>query len=365
VIFLKVYNTIIIAANALSRKLIKNIVLNSKNANLQKIFSSLTTVDLFIQENNVQLVILDPLVMDKDYIELMATLASNYPKIKFLFPLDLSQNYPENMIETLTINRATFLYFSSDVNCKSEKIDSNLENVMERYDHILGCLLIGLWDQLKENTMNSNNESQNQDKKKLWKGADVVLIASSTGGPAALEVLFSGLRDKIQQPILMVQHMPEGFTNELCKDLEGISGRKTIEGYDGLEVVNGSVILAPGSYHMVVRKTNERKIIGLKVSELVNGVRPSADVLFHSVAKACPGKKVLVIVLTGMGIDGLRGVEELKKRCDCYCISQSERTSVVYGMPRAIFEAGLSDEILDIENIHTRIISLCKSEEKV
>jgi two-component system chemotaxis response regulator CheB len=362
--FLKVYNTIIIAGNALTRKLIKNIVLNSKNTNLLKIFPSISTVDIYIKENHVQMIILDPLVLDKDYIELMAGLAANYPKIKFLFPIDLNQNYPEELIETLKQNRATFVYFSTDVNCNSERLDNNLETVMDRYDHILGCLLIEKWDQLKINKVKNNN-TKNLDNKISWTGADMVLIASSTGGPAALEVVFSGLRDKIKKPILMVQHMPEGFTNELCKDLERISGRRTIEGYDGLEVLDESVILAPGSFHMVVRTTNEKKIIGLKVTELVNGVRPSADVLFFSVAKACPDKNILVVVLTGMGSDGLKGVEELKKRCNCYCISQSERTSVVYGMPRAVEEAGLSNEVLDIENIQTRIISLCKSEEKV
>ena len=87
----------------------------------------------------------------------------------------------------------------------------------------------------------------------------------------------------------------------------------------------------------------------------VNGVKPAADVLFRSIAQAYFKKNVLIVILTGMGNDGLAGVKSIKKSCNCYCITQSEESCVVYGMPKSICNAGLSDEVLHIDDISQRI----------
>ena len=108
---------------------------------------------------------------------------------------------------------------------------------------------------------------------------------------------------------------------------------------------------------MTVQNGNDSgKVIKLEALPPMNGVRPSADILFSSVAKTYKGRGVLVVILTGMGSDGTQGVKELKKCCDCYCLVQSERTCVVYGMPKKVVEAGLSDDVVDIEEMPTRIL---------
>jgi two-component system chemotaxis response regulator CheB len=156
---------------------------------------------------------------------------------------------------------------------------------------------------------------------------DLVVIASSTGGPAALETVFGQLPTDINVPILIVQHMPPEFTSILAQTLYRKYNQNVKEGSDGDEVKSGRVLIAPGGMHMVVCSSkgfgNEIRLLD---TPYINGVRPSADVLFHSIAKEYKCKNILAIVLTGMGNDGTQGIREIKEECNCYCITQSEDT---------------------------------------
>lgn len=188
------------------------------------------------------------------------------------------------------------------------------------------------------------------------KNVDLVLIASSTGGPAALEKLIPKLSGNFPRPILVVQHMPPEFTRVFAKSLNKKSKIEVGEAKDGEVIIPNKVFIAPGGFHMKTERISTAKwMIKLEQSELICGVRPSADVLFASAADAYEKMNILAVVLTGMGKDGTDGVAALKKRTNCYCITQSERTCVVYGMPRSIWEAGLSDDVCDIDDMAEEI----------
>lgn len=187
---------------------------------------------------------------------------------------------------------------------------------------------------------------------------DVVLVASSTGGPAALEKVIPRLGADFPRPVLVVQHMPAGFTSMFAQSMDGKSPLAVSEARENDGVVSGRVLIAPGGLHMTVRETAGRRMIRLEKTEPVCGVRPSADVLFRSAAQAYAGRRVLAVVLTGMGRDGTDGVAALKRQTDCRCLTQSESSCVVYGMPRSVVEAGLSDETWDIDSMAARIIRL-------
>lgn len=185
---------------------------------------------------------------------------------------------------------------------------------------------------------------------------DLILIASSTGGPIALEEICKNFPKEFNKAVLIVQHMPPEFTNVLAASFNKKFRASFSEGKTGDLVENGHFIFAPGGYHMVLDEGYAiNKSIKLIETPFVNGVRPSADVLFSSVAKEYRGKNVLAVVLTGMGNDGTEGIRALKEACNCYCITQSEKTCVVYGMPKCVFNAGLSDEVVDLNHIATRI----------
>ncbi len=184
---------------------------------------------------------------------------------------------------------------------------------------------------------------------------DLILIASSTGGPAALESVCSGLDKSLNCPVLIVQHMPPRFTKMMAESLGRKCELKISEGKENDPIEKGNIVIAPGGLHMCVKMVNGSAVLKMEDTPNVNGVKPSADVLFSSVAREYKGKNILAVVLTGMGSDGKIGVNELKNTCNCYCITQSEETCVIYGMPRSVYEAGLSDEVSDIGSIATRI----------
>jgi len=176
----------------------------------------------------------------------------------------------------------------------------------------------------------------------------IILIAVSTGGPRALETIIPALRPDISVPILIVQHMPPHFIETLAGRLNTKSGLRVKVAEDGEKISGGTVYLAPGGVHMRLNADNE---LYLDDSPPLNGVRPAADALFESIAEDFSGTRVLAVVLTGMGQDSLRGLLKLKDKTECYCLAQSEKTCVVYGMPRAVIEDGLADRILDLDEM--------------
>ena len=177
---------------------------------------------------------------------------------------------------------------------------------------------------------------------------EIVLIAASTGGPAAFEALMPEIRRDFPVPILIVQHITAYFTEIFAQRLDQISRINVKLAEDGETVSAGTVYVAPSGKHM---KLNSGNRICFEHSPLVVGVRPAADVLFESVADNFKGRRVLAVVLTGMGRDGKNGVAKLKEKKECFCIAQSERTCIVYGMPRAVAECGMADKIMDLNDI--------------
>ncbi|MFH2093286.1 MAG: chemotaxis protein CheB [Pseudomonadota bacterium] len=186
---------------------------------------------------------------------------------------------------------------------------------------------------------------------------EIVAIAASTGGPEILSRIFSLLPKDLNVPILLVQHIPAEMTRFFAKSLNSKSELDVAQARAGELILPARVYLAPGGQHMVVSKPDAqgRRRIGLNHKPMVNSVRPSADVLFESIAQSYEDN-VLVVILTGMGEDGRHGVAMLKQKTKCICVSQDAATCVVYGMPRAVDEAGLSDESLDPLSITQKIV---------
>lgn len=191
---------------------------------------------------------------------------------------------------------------------------------------------------------------------------DLLVIGASTGGPNALSEVIPRLPNDLRAPVLIVQHMPASLTASLARSLDAKSALAVHEAVNGEPLRAGTVFLAPGGRHLTVASRRSQSgsppelIIRLDDGPPENSVRPSADVLFRSVAESFGGP-TLAVVMTGMGSDGMKGVQALKER-GCYCITQSRESCVVYGMPRAVDEAALSDERVDLHAIAERIADL-------
>lgn len=182
-----------------------------------------------------------------------------------------------------------------------------------------------------------------------------VVIGSSTGGPAALEKVFGGIREPLNVPIYIVQHIPAEFSKMLASRLDAASGMRVVEAKDGDIAEPGTAYLAPGGKHMILRKEKPHVYIKLTKTEPVNSCRPAVDVLFNSAAEIYSGNQ-LAVILTGMGQDGLEGCRTLAP-LGVPILAQDEETCVVWGMPRFVTEQGLADEVLPLDDVSGRIVS--------
>lgn len=195
-------------------------------------------------------------------------------------------------------------------------------------------------------------------KREFSKRLEMVVIAASTGGPMALQEVLPALPESFPLPILIVQHMPPGFTSSFAARLNERSALSVMEAVDGMAIKKGRVLVAPGGYHLAVEKKMGDYSCQLLETPPVRSVRPAADVLFSSVADAVDGT-VIAVVLTGMGKDGLDGTAKLRAK-GAYVIAESKETCVIYGMPGAVVDARLTDEVLPLYQVASALERVAK-----
>jgi len=179
----------------------------------------------------------------------------------------------------------------------------------------------------------------------------LIAIGTSTGGPRALYSVLAALPADLPAPILIVQHMPPKFTKSLAERLDAGSAITVVEASDGMKVEKGTAYLAPGGYHMmmVLDETGTYRT-KLSTEDPVSGHRPSVNVLFHSLVPFT-GFKKYVVLMTGMGSDGAKGMQELALSGAAATIAEAEETCVVYGMPRAAVQLECVTHILPLHEI--------------
>ncbi len=187
----------------------------------------------------------------------------------------------------------------------------------------------------------------------------LIAIGISTGGPNALRDVFSNIDSDVKQPILVVQHMPAGFTREFAASLDKICPLSVKEAADGDILENGHIYIAPGDYHIVVEQLTVGKYVVRTLHDPQrNGHRPSVDVMFESVAKVF-GNHALGVIMTGMGKDGAVELAEMRKQ-GAWTLGQDEKSSIVYGMPRVAYELGAVQKQVSLNNMAKEISRLAK-----
>jgi two-component system chemotaxis response regulator CheB len=189
----------------------------------------------------------------------------------------------------------------------------------------------------------------------------LVAIGISTGGPQALEFLLAQLPPDFPGTIVIVQHMPEGFTDMFARRLDEISSLRVKEAQSGDALQAGRVLVCPGSRHIKVKRMTRGDIVVLNDEVRVNGHRPSVDVLFHSVAEEF-GPQAVAALMTGMGDDGAEGLGAVKK-AGGLTIAQSEESCVVFGMPKAAIERGYATRIIALDVLAATLQAVCNRPE--
>lgn len=181
-------------------------------------------------------------------------------------------------------------------------------------------------------------------------------IGVSTGGPQTLIKIIPELPPNFPAPVLIVQHMPPIFTKQLAERLNSLSRLRVKEAEEGELIKDGVIYIAPGDYHMEVKKENALVKIKLHQGPPRNFCRPSVDELFESLAEVYNGN-TLVLILTGMGSDGKEGAKKIKEKGGVV-LAQDAESSVVFGMPKAVIEEGLADEVVNLSKIPERLKDL-------
>jgi two-component system chemotaxis response regulator CheB len=198
---------------------------------------------------------------------------------------------------------------------------------------------------IRESSRRKASETVPQNANKL------VALACSTGGPKALHTVIPGLPKNLDASVLIVQHMPGGFTKSLADRLNELSQITVKEAEDGDILSKGTVYIAKGGYQMrLKRQVDGQYCITISKEPARHGLLPCADIMYESLTDT-NFDQITCVVLTGMGGDGTAGITQLSKKQNIYVIAQNEETSIVYGMPKVIKEAGLVDEVVALSDV--------------
>ncbi len=184
----------------------------------------------------------------------------------------------------------------------------------------------------------------------------VVVIGASTGGTDAIRVVLEAL--PLDAPgMVIVQHMPETFTAAFAQRLDGLCRVTVKEAEHNDTVLRGRALIAPGNHHLLLKRSGARYYVEVRSGQLVNRHRPSVDVLFRSAARY-GGKNTVGVLMTGMGDDGARGMQEMKEE-GAVTIAQDEKTSIVFGMPAEAIARGVVDHVLGLDKIAKQMLAAC------
>jgi two-component system chemotaxis response regulator CheB len=232
----------------------------------------------------------------------------------------------------------------------SVSIEHLAKTLTEKIDALCAMGRLGVSVRAPHHDFSSSSSLSSTPRKRI----DVVAVAASTGGPVALLEIVPQLPEGFPVPLVIVQHMPPMFTRQLAKTLDAKAAIAVTEASGGESLAARQAWIAPGDYHMEVALEATRGVLlQTRQTPPVNSCRPAADVLFESVAKVY-GASSLGVVLTGMGKDGLRGCQAIRN-AGGQVIVQDEPSSVVWGMPGYVAEAGLANEVLPLSAIATAI----------
>jgi two-component system, chemotaxis family, protein-glutamate methylesterase/glutaminase len=182
----------------------------------------------------------------------------------------------------------------------------------------------------------------------------IVAIGTSTGGPRALQEVLTKLPGNLPCGVVIVQHMPPGFTKSLSDRLNSLCALNVKEAENNEPVLPGVVLIAPGDFHLTLERVHDKTLVKLNQDPPLGGHRPSVDPMMESVAKIY-GNRSVGVILTGMGHDGSRGMKQIKLS-QGFTIAEDQSTTVVFGMPKSAIELGIIDKVVPLPGIAAEIV---------
>jgi len=310
-----------------------------------------------IPQFNPDVLTLDIEMPEMDGLETLRHLRRNYPQLRVIMFSTLTERGAAITLEALTLGASDYVTKASNEGSLDRSMSRLREELVPKIKQFF--ILPG-----RTRAATSQEPPQAQGAHPPWGNKlaltrtkmrpKVAVIGVSTGGPTALGAILPQLPDEFPLPILIVQHMPPLFTRFLAERLCSSCQLPVKEANHGDPLAAGKILIAPGDFHMKVAGNGAEARVFLDQSPPQNSCRPSVDALFSSIGEVYGGAAIAVI-LTGMGQDGLRGAEVLKAQ-GASILAQDEASSVVWGMPGAVVNAGLADCVLPLDQIVPEIV---------
>jgi len=298
-----------------------------------------------IPQVNPDIITLDVEMPQMDGLETLRRLRAQYPRVRAIMFSSLTERGAAVTLEALTLGASDYVAKPANVGSLNASMAKLREELIPRIKQFF---------RLAEPAAAKPAAVRRPAAAPLIARRRVVAIGASTGGPQALQSVISGFPQNISAPIVLVQHMPPLFTRLLAERLQTQGKIKVQEAKGGEALEAGKAYVAPGNYHLVLKREGEGVITALNQEPPENSCRPAVDVMLRSVAEVYGGE-VVAVILTGMGQDGLRGIEVLKSR-GAYVIAQDEATSVVWSMPGFVAKAGLADEVVPVDQVAQSVL---------
>lgn len=297
-----------------------------------------------VEQLSPDLVTLDMEMPEMDGLEVLRLLRQRYPLLPVIMFSTSTQRGATATLDALAMGASDYVTKPANVGSVTSGIERIREQLIPKIK-----VLCGVRESLAPRTIAPSHSIAASVRKSTAVPFEIVAIGTSTGGPNALSEVLPQLPADFPVPVVVVQHMPPTFTKFLAERLNASCALQVAEASANQVLEAGCIWIAPGDYHVAVSTDGTRMRLRTHQAPPEHSCRPAVDVLFRSVAKSY-GQHALAVVMTGMGQDGLCGSEELKA-AGAVVLAQDEATSVVWGMPGYVVEAGLADRVLPLPQI--------------
>ena len=348
---------LVVDDSALMRRVLCDIIDNDERFQVAaRATNGLEAFDL-LSRNQYDAVVLDVNMPKMSGLQLLEELRKYKIPAKVMMASTDTREGTKTTLDALELGALDFIHKpDSAMDCR---VDSFKQKLLQTLDAVANsnAHVFSMPDRSKE-SMHATGKVADLAKKFSTKipGTKLVAIASSTGGPKALHSVIPRLPAGLDAPVLLVQHMPKGFTASLADRLNDLSELTVREAKEGDQLQNGTVYVAMGGSHMIVRTTPGGKYtIHYTDDPIREGVKPCANYMYESLSDT-RFDKIVCVVMTGMGADGTEGIRNLEAKKKVHVIAQDQGSCIVYGMPKSIVNAGLSDQVVPLEQLAQEII---------
>ena len=349
-------NILLVDDSALMRRVLCDIInLDSRFQVVETAINGKEALNLLLK-NKYDAVVLDVNMPVMNGLELLKELQKLKVSAKIMMASTDTREGAQTTLDALELGALDFVHKpNSALNCKNDTFKARFLDVLDAVASSKAPAFDNSAFELSKIKSSRKLVEIVQKHATSVRGSKVVAIASSTGGPKALQSVIPRLPKNLNAPVVLVQHMPAGFTKSMADRLDTLSEVSVKEAEEGDVLKAGCVYVARGGKHLNVITERGSSIIHYSDEPNREGVKPCANYMYESLAKSSYDQ-IVCVVMTGMGADGTVGVTNLKKDKKIHVIAQQEDSCAVYGMPKNIVKAGLADQIVDLDDIAQEII---------